>query len=1005
MNHTPTKKKDDMPLPAALVLLGVVIFLLVAGKDASNFANEMQGLAPVVERNLGFLTVALISGSFSLAWIAAKYRRLVKLTQQGSRLQSLLGRPGLQKIGFMRQVALTVFAGTATFLCSLLLLDDTGIRIPMTKFQREVWGVIETGAAVTMAIAVATLFFAIHGTKLWKAKVKNGGVDRIPPFPALPNAIALGTEGEGDTGRDARWMSLNTRALNGNILITGSIGCGKTQGTILPYFQQLLTSFSPSPAVLAIDPKGTFVPVAKKIIDARRLTSHCLHLCLDGNFRFNPIFHQDALRGARFLDIAYMVKAAGTNFMGRSSDSAFWEMSSFNLIKNALVYCAAVYDYYTLIELYDVMLRAVDDGLPEKLQKAMDEKVFDKEQKFNVMCAYEYFSLEFKQLEEKVRTGILATATSFLNQFQEYRASRIFCPKRDEQSIQSLDEVVDGGMILLFDISSPALAKSMGTIIKLLYQQSLLDRLKDTGRDKNRIGVLLVDEYQDVVTTGHGTSVGDERFLAKSREANTISIMATQSLTSLQNSIGKEDSARELFQNFRTRIAGHSSDLATIKSFQELVGQEDREKLSHSLSELSQDARKNYMLGGFEANNANISESVSKSTQREFIVTGKEFSALSTFECFALIYDGVRSSFHKIFLKPYFLEDKAEAHSQILRRLAPAALTLALGVLGQATLANSFPNICSVVRSSYFTACMEYSVGACTCGFPPHPCAQFNYYVPTSFVEVHPNPGETFFGDLPAARGQLSSLSATLLPYGAEADSDTQSFHAHTLSIPLASLVMGLLPCRLQPRETTCFEAMSEHLGTLWTTGAADQFQPNFLAWMATPKACLLVGAAKSLAGGEVGVFSSGSPMCSVPMGVIPRFPPSAHFACNGWGVFYPRTGVCSGPSQTAGALMVASRIKSLASEVFHSTPSFPDEKWQMITPQSSACFREGENVLPLETFKRATEIRRLAGAPPTGHLFAIWQRVSCCSEVIEVASGQAVLAAIKASCAAGGDL
>ena len=96
--------------------------------------------------------------------------------------------------------------------------------------------------------------------------------------------------------------------------------------------------------------------------------------------------------------------------------------------------------------------------------------------------------------------------------------------------------------------------------------------------------------------------------------------------------MGKSDAAKELFQNFRTRIACHSTDLLTIRTFQDLIGEEDRQKRSHSYSELSQDARKNYVLGGFDADNANISESISTSVHRESIVTGKDFSRLNAFE-------------------------------------------------------------------------------------------------------------------------------------------------------------------------------------------------------------------------------------------------------------------------------------------------------------------------------------------------------------------------------------
>lgn len=799
------------------------------------------------------------------------------------------------------------------------------------------------------------------------------------------------------------WLTLNQRALNGNILITGSIGGGKTQGTILPYFDQILANFAPSPAVLAIDPKGTFVPEAMSMIGRRELLDRVIHFSLDGKTTFNPIFHPDCLRGSRFLDIAYMIRAAATNYMGKSIDSAFWEISSFNLIKNALVYCAAVHGYYTLNILYDVMLRSGSDEISQGLQEAMDTGSFDDEQKFNIAKALSYFAMEYRQLDEKVRTGILATATSFLNQFQEYRASRIFCPPEEERTLKCIDEAVDQRKIILFDIKSPALARSMGTIMKLLYQQSLLDRLKCPERGKEHCGVLLIDEYQDVVTTGHGAAIGDDRFLAKGREANTISIVATQSLSSLENSIGREAAMKELCQNFRTRIAGHSTDLATIRAFQELVGQEEREKVSHSFSELSQDAKSNFILGGFEAENANISESVSTSSQREFVLTGKEFSSLKTFECFAIVFDGVGSNFHRLFLKPYFLADRRTSHQKVLARLVAAVIAaVTIGIFVVADKGMASPNLCSIVKAPAFSSCMDMKVGACTCGMPPRPCALLSYYVPTTFVEVMPHPGESFFDDLPGVKVQLGALDVRRIPFGAEADGDTHSFQAHVLPVPLSSVAMSTLACPVQPRELSCFEAMSEHLGSNWTTGAGDLLQPSFLAWGANPKACLLTGAAKSVAGGERGPTLPGTGKCSSPLLGFKQFPPSLHAACTGWGPFFPRTGTASGPSQTVGALLVAARIKSLASEVFLATPSHGEEKWQMISPQPSSCFREGENAALLETTRGVNEVGRLTGASVRGYLFTVWSQVTCCRDVSSVPTSAAVVSSLKAACQGG---
>lgn len=1004
MLKTGDKQRSDVPMPAAVALLAVLAVLLLVGADAPRFAVEIEDLLPALERNVLYHCFCLAAGSLAAAWVASQWRRRVKLTKQGSRLNKLLGKSPEKESGVLWQLAGASFAGSTTFAIGLAVTDTELLPFRLTVVQRAAWVAIELMAASSLAFAAVVLSIAIYAPLVKALKCLTKEDRALAPFPELANTLVLGSVHDDAESEVPEWMTVGTRGLNGNILVTGSIGSGKTQGTVLTYFDQLLRGLKPSPSVLAIDPKGSFSPEAKKIIKARGLAKKCLHLRLGGDVLFNPIFEPKILKNARFLDVAYMLQSAGTNFLGRSSDSAFWEAHSFSLIRHALAFCAATKSYYTLLDLYDAIIAAVGDEIPEKIKEAIEVGTFDEEERFNLMRSYDYFALEFRSFEEKVKTSILATATAFLNQFQEFQASRVFCPKEGVPRIKSLRDVVDNGQILLVDIASSALAKSMGTVLKLQYEQAVLDRLKDKKRAKGAPSLLVIDEYQDVVTTSHGSSIGDERFFAKAREANAISIVATQSVSSLQDAIGKESSTRALLQCFRTRIAAHSSDWSTIKDFQELVGKEDREKVSHSLSELSQDTRQNHLLGGFEADNANISESVSTSVQREPILSGKEFSSLKSFEAFALVYDGVKNSFHRLFLKPYFLKNKATLHGDVLAQLAGAAGGVALALGLAAPTAGAFPDICSVVNTPEFSTCMQFSVGSCTCGWPPHACAQFTYFVPTSFVEVHPNAGETFFGSLPAARGQLSGLSGAAAPYGAEDDRETQSFQAHTLSIPLASTVLSTLPCSSSWRDTTCFEAMSEHLGAKWTTGSADGIQPNFLMWMSNPKACLMAGALASIGGGLGGSAVGGGTMCSVPMS-LERYPPSAHFACNGWGVFYPRVGVYNGGSQTAGALMVAARMKSLAAEVFQATPSSPAEKWQMIVPQASACFREGENVLPLETFKYATEIGRLGGAPPKGYLFAIWQPTSCCKELTEVPTAEAALAAIRAACQGRGGL
>ncbi len=755
------------------------------------------------------------------------------------------------------------------------------------------------------------------------------------------------------------------------------------------------------------------------------MKNQIIRLALDGHHTFNPVYLKDSLIGSKFSEIASMIRAAAKNFSGRSHEAPIWENSAFNLTKNVVIYCAAVKGYYTLSDIYEAMLQASDKTLIKELGSILLEKEFSAEECYNIKVAIKYFE-EFLQFEDKFRSGVLVTATTFLNQFQDYQVSKIFCPREEELSFKSMDEIIDNQVLLLVDIENESLSKSIGTFVKLHFEKSVLNRLKNPARSKEHMAIIVADEYQDLASVSHGAQIGDEKVLAKGREANFFFLAASQSITSIYNSVRDEKASKELIQNFRTRIACHSSDIDTISNFKELLGQSEMEKVTKSISENSQKARRNYLLGGFDSIDANISESISTGQQKEYLVTGKEFSRLKTFESFAQIYDGVGTEFYKLFLKPYFLQKKNTAHKEILEMLNPQTsfwdkvkfsagqvklylkrLAYMLFLLGS-TKAWSFPNVCSVVNKPEFLPCLEFKITPDMCGWPiPRPCARFTYYVPQTFIEVTPRAGGSYFLTYPGAAVQLGSVQA-LPPFGAEGDEDTQSYHAHTMAVPFASLPFNLLPCGGTRIPKMCFDGMSEHIYQHWSTGISDKLQPNFLAWSLAPKACLIKGAVTSAVGGEVN-FSPDSPMCSIPLPPLPSFLPSSHSACNGWGVFYPRMGSYNGPASLTGALMIASRMKSLSSEVFRSTPEFPMERWQMIGPGSSSCFSEGQNVGILETIKNVREIGRLTSRRLTdrfsGHLFVVWKQVSCTRDLAYVPVAQGALASMTSVCLGLGEL
>jgi len=91
--------------------------------------------------------------------------------------------------------------------------------------------------------------------------------------------------------------------------------------------------------------------------------------------------------------------------------------------------------------------------------------------------------------------------------------------------------------------------------------------------------------------------------------------------------------------------------------------------------------------------------------------------------------------------------------------------------------------------------------------------------------------------------------------------------------------------------------------------------------------------------------------------------------------------------------------MKSLGSEVFGATPSSIDEVWQMIYPQTSSCFHEGQNVALLDTYKNVREIGRLTSGKLKGHLFTVWSKVSCCRDLAEVPAAYIAIEAMNLAC------
>jgi hypothetical protein len=326
----PKSKADNIPVPAALLLLAAVLWILIAGPNLNSIANLGDQIEAFMDRNGALVMISVVLVFFNAFSVGTYISKFWSYKKQGSRLRDLVGERQRETKGLW---SLTYVVVSVTILYSCVLWIATrlfGLRLSPDALPDAV--ILSVVVNASLAAAIMTHWGRDILRKLEQSNLIKRGLQAVPE---AKDSIAIGTAmSEGEQPIE-EWIVLGKKALCGNILITGSIGSGKTQGTILPYFDQLLANQNPPPAVLAIDPKGTFIKEATVIAARHGRSDDVLHLRLDGSVTFNPIYVDDVLKMGRFLDVAQMVRAAAINFSGRSSaDSPFWELSAFNLTKN-----------------------------------------------------------------------------------------------------------------------------------------------------------------------------------------------------------------------------------------------------------------------------------------------------------------------------------------------------------------------------------------------------------------------------------------------------------------------------------------------------------------------------------------------------------------------------------------------------------------------------------------------------------------------------------------------
>ena len=459
--------------------------------------------------------------------------------------------------------------------------------------------------------------------------------------------LTIGTTDSGEL------IEINENGLYQNIFITGTIGSGKTSSAMYPFTKQLIgykaLDTNEKIPMLILDVKGNYSEKAIEFAKKYDRENDVLIVNLNGTFKYNPL-DKPLLKP---IVLANRLKTILTLFNKNNSES-YWLDKAEQILAEAIKFCRIYNDNYVdFKEIHKLIM--FKNYYFEKINIARErfkKGYLTEKDAYDLLSCINFFDREFYSLDDRTSSILKSEITRITNFFvSDYNVSKTFCPPKNEINFNGFDEVLDKGKIVVLNMNIAEyknLSKIIAAYLKLDFQSTILNRLNNNK--KIRTSAFICDEFHEYVTDT------DSEFFAQSREAKCINIIATQSYTSILNTVKDESTTKVIIQNLINKLWFRTDDIFTIEEVQKQIGKEEKEKISSTISENAKETNYSFIINRLISRDTNISESYNKYTQTDFIYDTKFFSQeLKTFTALGFISNGFNIiSPQKINMIPYF---------------------------------------------------------------------------------------------------------------------------------------------------------------------------------------------------------------------------------------------------------------------------------------------------------------------------------------------------------------
>lgn len=438
-----------------------------------------------------------------------------------------------------------------------------------------------------------------------------------------------------------------------NMLITGTIGSGKTSSAMYPFTKQLIyyknSSLDNKIGMLILDVKGNYYYQVTEFCKQFNRFDDLIVIELGGKYKYNPL-NKPNLKPSI---LANRLKTILLLFSENNSES-YWLDKAEQILEQSIKICRLYNNnYVNFNEIHKLITDS--DYYYSKIQILKNDFLknkFNDKQCYDLLTAITFFENEFLKLDQRTMSILKSEITRITNCFvSDYDVMNTFNPNKDEENFHGLSDIISQGKIVVLNLNISEyknLSKIIAAYLKLDFQTEVLSRL--AKNNVSRPVAFISDEYHEYVTST------DADFFAQSREAKCINIVATQSYTSLLKTLNNESTVKVIIQNLINKIWLRTDDCFTIEEAQKQIGKEDKEKVSRSVSENAKQTVYNYFTGSLNSKDSNITESLNSVIQHDFIYDTNFFTQnLDTFNCLAFLSTGKTIlSPRKIKLIPYF---------------------------------------------------------------------------------------------------------------------------------------------------------------------------------------------------------------------------------------------------------------------------------------------------------------------------------------------------------------